>query len=309
VAAFPTVPPDMTRALVLERCRYFTRVGLWPTIAGGVDPEAWLDNFDADEEPFAVYLLNAFLYFADHVMDRVFVHAFQALSRPVMRFAQHATHAQEWADFVDTCVVTAVRGERPAPTDSGSLFVRRARGLLGIPKGRILEQADAIAAVRAGRASKVVFVDDFVGTGNQLIDTFGRAYEIGGEKLSFKSLADAGIGTYYYCPIAATARGTERIRRDVPQLQISAGHILPDRYSALHPESLIWPEHLRGGSREFIYKASVRAGIPDAASKTEHWEGFGQLGLALGFAHGTPDATLPIIWWAENGWTPLRGRQ
>jgi hypothetical protein len=306
--SFPTVPQDLDREVVLSRCNYFTKVGLWPLPMDGVDPAAWLDNFTEEEARHAVYLLNAFLFFKNHVIDQIFVAACSGAARASVASLSWTDIPRGWRAFFDSVVVTAVRGERPAATDSGSLFTRRARALLGIPKPRVLDHAPAVEHV-ANHGGDVLFVDDFVGTGNQFIETFGREVDLGERKLSFASLAADGIGRYFYAPIVATEAGVAHIASRFPQAQVHPGHLLPARYSALHPDSLIWPDELRGTAKDVIRAASERAGIPDAPGTDTHWEGFGRLGLVLAFDHGAPDATLPLIWWDQNGWTPLRGRQ
>lgn len=305
-SSFPAVPIDVDRDTVLAKCAYFTTVGLWP-LTVKVDPRAWLSNFDPEEERYAVYLLNAFLFFNEHIIDRVFVAACQSLSRDIPQGDPRQMEV-DWSRFLDGLIVTAVRGERPAATDSGALFTRRARALLGIPKGRILDQPEALEHL-VSHGGDVLFVDDFVGTGSQFLDTFARPFRVAGERVSFSSLAERGIGRYFYCPVVATSFGMERISGRHPKVILRPGHALPPRYSAFHPDSLIWPDDLRPGAEGFIRRASARAGIPDAPGKTSHWKGFGDLGLVVAFAHGAPDATLPLIWWEENNWKPLRGRR
>lgn len=305
---FPAVALDVTRETVLGRCSYYSKVRLWPTPLGGVDPRGWLENFTSGEERHALYLLNAFLFFSNEVIDRIFLAACHSLShRSVLRPDPGESLREAWNSFLRGVLVTPVTGERPAPTDSGSLFTRRARHRLGIEKDRIKEQSEAIAHVYT-EGGNVLFVDDFVGTGNQFIETFERQYYVDGKVISFASMEANGVGRYYYCPIVATADGAARIRKSYPNVVLSPGHVLSPRYSVLHPDSLVWPDDLRDTAQDFVHGASMRAGIPDDPSEADHWEGFGQQGLALAFEHGAPDATIPLFWWAENNWTPLRQR-
>jgi hypothetical protein len=308
-APFPTLPDDLDRERVLAKCAYFAKVGLWPLTLEGVDPEGWLDNFTHGETRHAAYLLNAYLFFKNHLVQRIFVAACGDAARTSLGSPPSDEVPAAWRRFFDSVVVTAVRGERPAATDSGPLFARHARGLLGIPKSRVLEHREAVAHV-ARNGGDVLFVDDFVGTGNQFVATFQRNVDIGGGvATSFAALANTGTGRYFYAPIVATAGGRKRIESLFPRTSVHAGHVLPDRYGALHADSFVWPDDLRATARDFIFTASERAGIPDQVGSVNHWEGFGRLGLAVAFDHGTPDATLPLLWWAENGWTPVRGRQ
>jgi len=49
---------------------------------------------------------------------------------------------------------------------------------------------------------------------------------------------------------------------------------------------------------------ATRAGIPDTGGVND-WRGFHRLGLCLALHHKTPDATIPLLYWNQNGWQPL----
>lgn len=302
-----TVSAGLDREFVLERCRYFAAVNLWPTVGEGCDPEGWLGNFDDQEERHALYLLNAYLYFSDRIVDRVFVEAFLGLSNLLANPCDGPEPFRRlWREFVSRALIVPVRGERPNPSDSGTLFVRRARRLLAIEEHRLLEPAAATAQIESATELPVVFVDDFVGSGNQFITTWeDRRDGAHSSRASFRDLAAGGAGRYYYCPVVATTSGVEAIARACPEVVVHPGHLLPGRYNALAADSLIWPPDLQPTAEEFVRLSSERAGIPTDPGSTRYWKGFRGLGLALGFEHGTPDATLPLFDWNLNGWTPL----
>ena len=71
---------------------------------------------------------------------------------------------------------------------------------------------------------------------------------------------------------------------------------------------VIWPEHLKYSGPSFIQNISQRIGVPDDEGPDD-FRGFHRLGLAIAFAHSTPDATLPIFRWEGNGWFPLARRR
>ncbi len=152
----------------------------------------------------------------------------------------------------------------------------------------------------------VVFVDDFVGTGRQFVATWNRRVFVGGNvTLSFGNVASTVRGAnFYYCPLICSQAGYQVIRREVPQVTIVPAHLLSERYSALHPHSVLWPDALRPGAISFVRNASLRAGIPESK-----WRGFGENGLALAFSHCVPDATMPIFYWEQDGWNPLIQRR
>jgi len=292
--------PGVNREFVIKKCTYFRDVGLWPRTEV-LDPEAWLGNFSGEELPLAIHLLNAFQFFSYDLTDALFVAAFQGISSEVWRRSGSATKAA-WRSLVDRAIVTPVEGERPNPTDSGYLFASRARRLLEIPENRILRPPDALRQVVAV-ATPVVFVDDFVGSGNQFIETWTRQYLRDEAAASFRVVAQVRGGEFYYCPLVCTEYGAQRIRTTCPEVVLVPAHLISARDGALHAESRLWPQDLLSKARPFIQQVSQRAGIPQGGSPG--WEGFHGLGLALGFAHSVPDATLPLFYWEAQGWRPL----
>ncbi len=150
----------------------------------------------------------------------------------------------------------------------------------------------------------MVFVDDFVGSGDQFRKTWQREYETPAGRASFATLAGAGAGPFYYCPLVCAEAGRKEIADHCTGVRLWPTHLLPPQYCANHPASLIWPDALRPRAQAFVEASSRRAGIPQHKA----W-GYGDLGLALAFSHGVPDSTLPILWWEENGWIPLVPRR
>jgi hypothetical protein len=156
----------------------------------------------------------------------------------------------------------------------------------------------------------VLFVDDFVGTGNQFIGTWHRDYQLtGGTQTSFHRVAGVRGTRFFYCPVLCTHSGLEEIRLQCPSVVLSPAHVLTDRYNALHPDSIIWPSHLRASGVDFVESVSRRAGIPDTdGGSPDDWRGYEKKGLVLAVHETIPDSTLCLLRWARNGWRPLMVR-
>lgn len=308
-ATIPAVPPTLDRDFVLKRCRYFASVNLWPAEAGGLYAERWLDQFEPHEQLHALYLLNGFIFLSTAVTRRMFLETIRGLSRHFVRPSMSADKLRaDWRAFLERVVFLPIRGERPRDEDSGMLFTRIARDQFELDPDRNLPTADAaIERVLADKMTPVVFVDDFVGTGNQFLSTFKRRHELpSGIVTSFEELAANGRGRYWCCPVVACSQGVARLARRAPSVVVSAGNELPDVYSVFSPNSVIWPDDLRASAPDVIEGASRRAGIPDHHGSPDDWRGFGGLGLTLGFDHGKPpDATLPLFGWRSETWKPL----
>ena len=293
-----TLPMDLTPESLIEKCEYFSSIGVWPSKAD-LDPERWLGNFLPGEVEHAIYLLNAFMYFDSALVDQIFSTAIRTVGRWMT--------AEQWKEFLDTLVVTIVTGEEPSVTDSGHLFARKARSL-GIPQERIINPQQANDLIQRGFDGPVVFVDDFVGSGNQFKTTWHRPNRTQFD--SFKDLAPLFRAKFYYCPAFCTEFGLQRIESECPEVTVSPGVLIPNNYGALHSDSVIWPTRLKSTSEEFIRSASERAGIPDTGgTEPDDWRGFASLGLTIAFEDSVPDATLPMIYWEQNGWRPLMRRK
>ena len=291
------LPTDLTREYLIGKCEYFSSIGIWPR-KDVLDPEGWLGNFLPEEVDHALYLLNAFTYFAKNMVDQIFSTSIRSIGRLMTK--------EQWAEFLSSAIVTLVTGEEPNVTDSGHVYVRKAR-TLGIPGKRIISPEDAFNQIQRGFNGAVVFVDDFVGSGNQFKATWCRTFRTPCE--SFKALAPTSQTKFYYCPAFCTQFGLEQINRACPGVAVNPGVFIPDNYGALAPDSIVWPSHLRSTAEEFLRTASARAGIPDTGgTEPADWRGFASLGLTIAYEDSVPDATLPIMYWVDDCWRPLMRR-
>ena len=265
-------------------------------------------NFASDERPFAMNMLNVFLYYNDPIIDALFYGTVHQLSSIVTGSVETFHEAKSrWSAFLATLLVTIVEGDPPNLTDSGHIFARRSRTVLGIPQNRILPPKEALNLVLSEPNYNILMVDDFIGSGKQLVDTWHRKYIVTNGRS--ESFCDAALNerNVFYAPIIGTQYGIEQIKQQCPKLKIIPAHILDESYSLVSPSSMLWPDSLKPHAHDFLKTVSQRAGINDALD--DHWAGFHGLALAIAFEHGVPDATMPIYWWNQNGWKPLITRR
>ena len=289
-----------------SKIEFLINTGVWP-LREQMNPRAWLNNFKDNERPFAFNLLNIFMYYNEHLIDALLQAAVQQLSAPLTSSTASLRDARLlWQRFLTSALITYVQGENPNPTDSGIVFARKARQVLAVDERRIIEPQRASAALAQNPNSPVILLDDFMGSGNQVIDTWHRAYTLsGGQPHSFAAAAQRGA-SIFFLPIIATEYGLARVQERCIGLTVRPAHILDARYSLTAPNCILWPAALRPHSQSFLFRVSRRAGIVD---ECDHgWQGFHNLGLALAFSHSVPDATLPLFFWNRNGWVPLIAR-
>lgn len=276
---------------------------LWP-LHQRLDPHGWLANFDRNELPYAVHLLNSFMYFSSTLLDQLFVSAFRGLSRHVVSAKTRSNRIQEWKRFLNEVVVTFPTGETPSSADSGHLFARRSRDLIGIKEAKILSPDQALCQLEAGTTNCIIFVDDFVGSGVQFSRTWNRKHPTLGTSFATRSKKAA---TVYYIPLFCTEFALERTLAPlIADVRFLPVHILSSRYSALASRSVFWPESLKKDAPGFIERKSIELGIPDTGGTLpEDWRGFAGLGLGIAFEHQIPDASLPLFYTTRSGWCPL----
>lgn len=299
-------PPDVVASVLLEKIDFFTEVQLWP-LTQNLDAAGWLTNFRTDELDHAHALLNAFVFISEPIADALLRAAFQSLSADFVSQTPTYQHAVDtWREACRSLLITYVQGEEPHVTDSGLTFVRKARRILGLGEDQIGAPDAILARALLNPRRPVLFLDDFVGSGNQMRDTWRRKVSLNGEEWSFGRLASEKKSLCLYAPLVCTSHGRGRLERSCPELVLRPAHCLDERYGALHQQSILWPVPLRAGARAFVDNTSTRAGI---VRELGTGGGFHGLGLALGFWDSVPDATLPLFWWERNGWIPLVRRR
>ena len=298
---------EASEAFVESKIQYLVDIHVWPE-SQCLDPRGWLSNFDQPEErPFALNMLNVFIYYNESIVDALFLGAVQQLSATVTESTYSFDEAQEkWSSFLKTTLITYVEGEKPNPTDSGFTFARKARQVLGIAESQIKSPVDALHVLSTNDTHPIIFVDDFVGSGNQMIGSWHRPYCIGSGKISSFAAAFEHGAKIFYTPIVATEYGLKRIRKRCIGLNLRPAHVIDEMYSLTSDKSILWPTALKSHAADFLFNASQRAGIVDEPSL--NWKGFHDLALPFAFSHGVPDATLPLYFWNRNGWTPLTTR-
>lgn len=298
----------MEEALILDRAKYFRQTTVWPLVSK-FDSSGWLSNFRDGEKKYAVRLLSNFIYFNKIMVESLFRSTFSNMSMLVA--AKHSCRISannEWQNFAERMLIVRVTGEVPNDTDSGFLFVRMARDLLGIPERQIVTPEEAIRKLRNGEQHNVIFVDDFSGLASQFTTTwFRRCRMSDGVEISFHDL-DSVIKArcrFFYCPPVIAQKGLDEISSDCPHVIVCSAHRIGHEYSALNANGYIWKDDYKDEGPEFVEQVSRRLGIPESGGSKGDWRGYGCLALSLAFEHGWPDATLPIYSWDQDGWKPL----
>ena len=289
--------------LVLSKCDSFVRMGVWPS-GEKIRPRKWLENFNETEKEFALYLLNSFTYYNMDLCIALLRASFLNLSTLLTPCDTIRQHLSNWDKLLADSVFIPVTGESRNITDSGNILAAYLRREMLIPQDNILT-VDLLydpGYLHILKTFKhVIFFDDFVGSGRQFLTMWNDDFEK--EAKIFDSVHDQCKKlslTSHYCAMLGTKYGVNRIIREASDIDLHFAHILEENMSPIHPDSIVWPEHLKKDALDFIMNTSRRAGIPD-----NQIAGFHNLGLTIAFNFTIPDATLPIFRWKKNGWFAL----
>lgn len=281
---------------------------VWPLVAA-MNPEGWLSNFSGPDEQIAIGLLDAFLFVSELLVRAHLIAAFQQISvEEVGTESDLDTASRLWRSFCSSVVLVPVEGEHPSPAESGHVIGRLARDVLGVPEANILPAADALYVLKGGLARPVVFVDDLSGTGLQFRDFWRRSYRlVDSTALSFQQLQMTGGGPFYFAPLLITGGALTQLANTAPSVRVRPAHVLGPEYYARSMNSILWVAGGAEAGRNFLVRQATRLGHDHADDMNLF--GFGGMGLAVSFAHGTPDHTLPVFSWRSDGFIPLFDRR
>lgn len=291
---------------VLAKCEALKKSGIWPA-EPILRPRAWLRNFEATDQYIAAVLLDKFNFYNEKLTDRLLISSYTSISDGLPKGPQ-ASPGEILISAIANSLFTLVEGEHPNVTDSGYNFCRRARQVLRINENLIVTPIKALEHAVQGGA--VVFLDDFIGSGDQFIKTWNRKIS----RTSPESFNDAQSIVNFeaiYLTLVATSYGLERIHNEVPTVAVCATHELGEAntYKEIRHAGVC----LKIEIEEFLIKyASKLTPKERYIANNDRYKAFGykERGLLFGFAHSIPDATLPIFWSPGiNNWEPLIERR
>lgn len=285
---------------VKKRCEFFQQVQVWPVNAK-LNYEGWLKNFVTIEEKYiACHILTFFNHYNNEMIDKLL---YDAVGKAGEYLSSQVADWQH-SNFKKDCYYSFIPGENPNPTDSGYAFSTKVRNYLGVSQSKIIffEQIpDKLKKTK--NPIKIIFVDDFVGSGCQCVEAFTKKHF---DNKSLEEIAISGGHKLIYTPLIANKIGYDRIKNECKSLHIVAPHILGAEYNMFRFDSIFWNQDLElfNAGMQLITSKSRQLGIPDNNSEVS-LKGFGKQGLAISFEHGPPDAISALFFYKEKKWIPL----
>lgn len=279
----------------------------WPRI------EEWLANFDPSgdggsrERLHAMFLLSHFTFFNIAAIRELL----RALFRDLVRYPIVASVRRANGNTTDTAFLHSRFADELAatrfvgtgnPSESGThllYYFRQENQLdrdLFVSAHELLDPDDVTGrAIRDGTITRVVFLDDFCGSGRQ-----ATKYSKGVvEKLKTSA---PNVETRYHV-LFATSHGLEKVRKESFDVSSSVCELDPS-FKSLSEESRYFRRAPEDIDRTFAREMCAKYGKEIEPTSPL---GFGNCELLIGFEHNIPNNTLPIIWSEghdERRWTP-----
>lgn len=160
---------------------------------------------------------------------------------------------------------------------------RLANGLDSKAHNKMFIHPSQIVLEKLGPDDTLVFVDDFVGTGKQVCDTWHE---------TINELV-IGIGRVFLLVVAATKEAVKKVK-DETDMRLIPSHTLGPSDNLFSPQCKHFSED---------EKASILEYNKLVDEKNPH--GFGKCGLVVVFQHRCPNNTIPILHAATEGWSGL----
>lgn len=283
---------------VLDKCEVLKRAQFWPSTS--LRPRAWLGNFDEEDKEAAALLLNEFVFIESRSTDLMIRAAIDSLIDGLPK-GPRAPSRHMLVAALDSAIVVPVTGENPNPTDSGNYICSRVRRTCDVPEERIFSPDVAIGYAKRGHP--ILFVDDFVGSGDQFLKTWFRGHD----GTSFSEAYESTGFIAMYAAAVSSQTGLKRISEHAPVVGTSFAHVLSRQKSlegikescadAFEKFDYILTKYVD----RLIFTDDHFLNNPDSRKY-----GYKSLGLTMAFEHSVPDATLPIFWASGvNNWIPL----
>ena len=196
-----------------------------------------------------------------------------------------------------TVIIPAIDESEP-PTKSGPFVLRRLKKSLEASTSLMEWPWVAAAMVNRGEIDTVVIVDDFLGTGHQILSYL---------KGTFGTL-DPNV-RWIYATVCAHQKGLAHLAAEASNLTVFAAEIYGDEHGFFHDKywSAVSNGFIDGAMAKAFYENFLDTKKLRSGNTVfhDHPFGYGGLALCLGFEHGTPDNSLPVLWSQDRDWLPL----
>lgn len=278
---------------VHERTKQLSALGILPIPSHRL--EGWMKQFvTAEERFFAGAVLKQLILRTDPQFNSSIASIFCGeLNRTCFprEHDEHLVSILKKGEACEICLVPVIRDSDP-PTKSGPLVLRRVQKALGLNSVHFRWPWTV-----PREAKTIVFIDDILGSGAQF-NKFIKFWR-------FDERPDVRL---IYAPAVAHDEGIKTVIDKFPAIQVITAEKLSKDHGFFSDRSWqrissgeITAEDAKEWYLGFASRRSLTPGIGVLGS--------GDLALTIGFEHGTPNNSLPLLWYGASGaWIPLLER-
>jgi hypothetical protein len=283
---------------IKERCYNLIDLNIWD----GIDKNQlrqWLNNFSTEEERyFAACVLDCLIFRSEQQTESLFFQLFEKEIPNLIRKknlqidANLISRLRQTADPMVRLV--SVMRQEDSPIKSASIVARIFKRAHQLNQKYIIKPIEIEAAFRAG-VREFIFVDDFLGTGDQFNEVL---YQVRHE-FKYESLLTQCC--VVYAPLVAHFKGVKEVQDVCPYIHIVHAELLDDSNS-LFNQCFDDGNNGINAARTFYLDMLKKKGF-NLLNDREF--GYGNLELTFAFNHAIPDNSLGILHFSENNWIPL----
>jgi len=300
---------ELWRDWVRKKVEFYIWTGKWDNVTIAA-LNAWLANFGDEGEKYALALLNHFIYYSAlderrlcqyAIANVVFRDHLLNIDRSNSFSCANEVLSRELNDRIKETQVVPLLSEGN-PTESGNAIARVYTTTGLIPENQVIRPDQILPCIYQGSCKRFLFVDDFLGSGDQLVSFWNEPsilLSAGGEKVALANISKRHTNiSFEYIALVATACGLQNVEQKTLGLKVHFCEELSDEYGAFSANSIFFDKSEDREACKAYLETLCQA-------RHIHARGYHELDFAIAFHHGTPDSCLPIFWEKSDTWTPL----
>ncbi len=281
---------------IRDRCRDMIEYKIW----GGIDLikfEAWRHNFKTDEEKyFSACVLDSLIYrsnsqtysLINQMLYKNLNNMFRILGEPDLQNFPSCLVDRSNDPLVR--LVPAITSYHP-PTKSSTEILRFMKRHFRVWENRIVNPWNIEAEIKKG-VRAFIFIDDFLGTGQQFEEVIIDS--------NLEDIIKANL--IAYAPLTAHTQGIAHLNASYPQLKITYSEKLE---KTSHSFFSNYFQHEQNEAKAFYIDMLSKRGITPGIGNQY---GYGDMELTFAFEHAAPDNSLQVLHERHSNWVPLFNR-
>jgi hypothetical protein len=302
----------------IHRCRAYINFMLSQQQWSGLtkaEIDQWLNNFRelSQEEMLLVYklLINLIYYSEDDVIDALREGIFNCLFYNILLEKQKSEKFQLSPQALSNIVKEELRKtcfvpllDSDSPHESANYVTRLLVQQQMISPIQSMFLHDIVDPIQAGNFSRLVIVDDCIGSGDQLRGFWNNTAEItiGGTEILLSEFCKRYSVTVNYLTLFGYDESIKQLIREMPQVHICCVRMLSNNQRVFQKNSYIWTnDEERQRAQALFSELADEHGFPLL--------GYKNLDFAFIMHKTIPDWSLPIFWKERSDWKLLMRRK